>query len=176
MNRLPDLAAGQITVLIDPDAARDDMHRLIALLALRGPVAVLDGGNRFDAFRLARALRRETAHLDDALERVAYARAFTCYQMVALAAGAPPAASPQIVLDLLATFTDESVTTSESARLLTQALFHLRRLAHYAPVIISLRPPAQPARLGLIKQVTRVAQRVLFRPEPAPQPRQPSLF
>ena len=176
MNDLPELAAGQIAVLIDPQAAHDDMHGLVAALALRGPVAVLDGGNRFDAYRIARDLRRETAHLDDALGRIAYARSFTCYQMVALVAGTPPAARPQVVLDLLATFTDESVTTAESGRLLKQTMFHLRRLAHYAPVIISLRPPPQPARAGLVQLVTAHAQQVLHRPLPPRPPRQKPLL
>lgn len=94
------------------------MMKLTAVCALQGPVRIVDGGNRFDAYQVARHLRRQTTHLEAALNRLTIARAFTCYQMVSLVARTPATAESTLVLDLLATFTDESVTVAESTRLL----------------------------------------------------------
>lgn len=60
------------------------MLEMSALLALRGPVRVLDNGNSYNALYVARFIRQQTVRLDDALSRIAVARAFTCYQVITL--------------------------------------------------------------------------------------------
>jgi len=70
----PDIVAGTLNVLIGPRAERAAMIELTAMLALRGPVQILDGGNSFDAYRVARLVRRQTPHLAETLERVQVAR------------------------------------------------------------------------------------------------------
>jgi len=167
MNFLPDIATGEIGLLIGPHAEKETMLELTAVLALRGPVQALVGGNRFDAHQLARLIRRRTTRLKEALNRVTVARAFTCYQVVTLFAETPTTSSPQLVFDLLATFEDESVSIAESYRLLRLVVEHLHRLRRQAPVIVSLRPPRQPGRAGLVKVVMEVADHVFIRETPA---------
>jgi hypothetical protein len=162
----PDLAAKNLSLLIGPKAESETMIELAATLALRGPVRVLDGGNRFDAFRLARLIRRQTPQLDQALERVQVARAFTCYQVVTLFEQTPAVTRPQLVLDLLATFYDENVSLKESHRLLRIVLGHLDRLRRQAPVAVSIHPPSQPERAGLVDALKEAADHVLIRETP----------
>jgi hypothetical protein len=68
-------------------------------------------------------------------------RAFTCFQLAELIENAPAGAEPLFVLDLLATFYDESVPLRDSERLLATTLAHLRRLAAAGPVIVGAREP-----------------------------------
>jgi hypothetical protein len=81
-----------LLVILGPYAAAQAMLTLAAHLALGGPLQVLDGGNRFNAYIVARQLRRlstfdearSSPDLRSCLDRIRVARAFTCYQMAAL--------------------------------------------------------------------------------------------
>ncbi len=112
---------------------------MTAALAEHGDVYVIDGGNRFDGYGLARALRRRTADIQTALKHVWLSRAFTCYQMMAVLAELPLDGTPVIVLDILATFLDENITLKKRQRLLKNSLSLLERLSQKAPVAIWAR-------------------------------------
>jgi hypothetical protein len=150
---------GEIVVLQSPP--RDLLLSLVAALALNGPLLVLDAGNQFDAYRLARLIRRQTADLYQVLEGVRVSRAFTCYQVVALFEQLPLVAMPHVIFDLPATFYDESVTAAESHRLLRIALYHVRRVSRVAPMVISVRPPHSPQRVELLAAVVKLADQLL---------------
>jgi hypothetical protein len=132
-----------------------------AVLALRGPVRVLDAGNRFDPYRVTRAIRRRTSRLDPVMRRIYVARAFTCYQVVTLLQETPPTPAPHLVFDLLATFSDQAVTTAESRRLLQMAIEQLLRLRRQAPVIISVHSEPSGQRAGLLRLLAGTADLVL---------------
>lgn len=129
---------GEIVVLHTPP--REALLSLVARLALGGPLLVLDAGNEFDAYRVARLIGRRTRHVDRVLKQVHVARAFTCYQVVALFEQLPATPMPHVILDLPATFYDESVPPAESRRLLRLVLQHVARLRQGAPLVISVRP------------------------------------
>lgn len=114
-------------------------------MALEGLLRVLDGGNCINIYPLARELRRRTTNLSAALRNVRLSRAFTCYQMLALLTETPADGTPTLVLDLLATFYDESVPLYESQRLLHLAVLELLRLRAAGPLFVSARPPGVPA-------------------------------
>jgi hypothetical protein len=175
MNRLPNLLSGQIGLLVGPSAEREAMFRAVSILALRGPVSVLDGGNCFNAFRVARYVRSQTPHLDEALDRISIARAFTCYQVVSLFEQTPATEAPKLVLDLLSTFCDESVTVPESERLLCIVIDHLHRFKSLGPVMVSIRPPPQPERSGLVDLISSAADQIYARDIPV-EPVTPTLF
>ena len=137
------VASGELGLVIGPRAERLHMLELSAVLALRGTVRVLDGGNSYNALYVARYIRRHTVQLDETLNRISVARAFTCYQMVTLLQETAVSPTPTLVLDLLATFGDESLDLGESVRLLRLALVQLQRLCRLAPVVVSIRPLAQ---------------------------------
>jgi hypothetical protein len=119
---------------------------LTALAAGGHRVRVFDGGNRFEGYfvaRLARQLARGNGACDpDAvLSRIWLSRAFTCFQLAELVETAPPDPSPLFILDLLATFYDESVPLRDSERLLAGTVTHLKRLSARGPVVVGAREP-----------------------------------
>lgn len=190
MNELLALSPGEVVLLQSPP--KEIMLSLIAALAVESPLMVLDANNQFDAYRVARLIRRRTADLDAVLDRVFVARAFTCYQVVALFEQAAPAPTPtlqqpmlqqpmlqqpmlHVVLDLLATFDDESISLAESHRLLHHVLGRARCLSRHAPVVISARPPRANQRDGLLAAVAELADRRLVWPTPT-APVAPRLF
>jgi hypothetical protein len=175
MNILPAVTTGKMGLLVGPKAEIEAMYKVASVLALQGPVRVLDGGNCFNVFRVARHIRRQTPRLYEALDRISVARAFTCYQVVTLFKGTPPAGPPKLVLDVLATFCDESVSVAESQRLLRIVIDHLHRFRQYGPVMVSTRIPPQPDRGALVDMLREAADQV-FEREITPEPQQPRLF
>ena len=133
-------------------------------------IRVLDGGNRFNAYTVARQARGRP----EVLERITVSRAFTCYQVLSLLESTPAAPLPFVVLDLLATFYDESVRAAERRRLLQACLTHLQRLQAAAGGVVSIHPPAVPSPvavelLGLLQsaaEATYFVQPVSPAPEP----------
>jgi hypothetical protein len=127
--------------MVVDEPARPLLPGLIARLALRGPLRILDAGNCFPAYPVAREIRRLTPNLETALKRILVARAFTCYQVLALLEDTPTDSTPVLVLELLSTFNDESVRLAERGRLLVRCTQEIQRIRRQAPVgvIVSLR-------------------------------------
>lgn len=171
MNTLPDPTSGRLLLLLAPHAAAEAMLALAAHLARRAPLRVLDGGNRFNAHRVARLLRPLAgADLPRALGGIRVARAFTCYQMLSLLETTPPEATPTLVIDFLDTFYDQSALLAERRRLLDRCLEELDRLSRQAAVVISVRPPRPPQTdpTGLQQAVQAAAGQVWFQEEILP--------
>jgi hypothetical protein len=167
-------SSGRIHLVAAPRAlSRHLMNELAARLALVGPVQVLDGGNLFDAYTIARQVRRHTHHLEAVLKQLSVARAFTCHQMAALLAAQKARPLPLLVFDLLTTFRDENVPLAERRLMLARCLDHLQRLCCRAPVIVSAAPvqaalPASAPSDEMFSWLAQVAGQV-WRFE-APQP------
>lgn len=140
MNLLPDPLPGQFSLAVLPHGSTRQVLQVVARLALRGSLRVLDGGNRFNAYTVALALRQHTIEVEAILEQIHVARAFTCYQVVTLLTQTPAIPQPTLVLDMLATFRDESVSLEERRRLLRSCLDQLHRLAGGAPLLVSTIP------------------------------------
>jgi hypothetical protein len=142
---LPTVPLGpDLQLLIAPSQVQHQAATtFLAELAQRGPVQVLDGGNRFDVLTLNRALRQRGHPLYSALERVRVARAFTCYQMVTLLEQSSSRGFPTLILNLLSPFGDENAPLPERFRLLEAALGQLRATARLAPVLMILHPRAE---------------------------------
>ncbi len=170
------VASGELGLVIGPGAERLHMLELSAVLAQRGSVRVLDGGNSYNALYVARYIRRYTVQLEAALNRITIARAFTCYQMVTLLQETAVSHTPTLVLDLLSTFGDESIDLGESVRLLRLALVQLQHLCRLAPVIVSLQPLRQSERTVLTEMVLNAATHRFVREPPETAVAQPSLF
>lgn len=179
MQALLDPRPGNLLLLVAPRAGGPLMIDLIAQLACRGPLRVLDGGNHFRVYEcnraIARALYPNTAELPRVLERIRLARAFTCYQVETLLSQTPAQATPTLVLDLLSTFYDESVSLAESQRLLQTCIHQLHRLNRAAPVAVSVRPSPLGARPELLETLQDAAgQNIILEPHTPPPP--PRLF
>lgn len=174
MDILSDALPGRLLLFFAPAGlAREKLAMVVARLALGGSLFVIDGGNDFDAYAVARAVRRQTHSLDHVLARIRLARAFTCYQMMALLARTPAAACPAVVMNFLSSFYDDNVPLPESRLLLQAAVGHLHRLSRVAPIIVHTGPPpvGQPERLPLLHDLRAASGHVyLFEPPPFDQP------
>jgi hypothetical protein len=176
MDLLPALKPNSIVVVYADHAARDEISHIAAELVLRGPLTVLDGGNRFQAYRIAHLLRRRTVDLTTTAERLSIQRAFTCYQVLALLENTPARPQPCLVLDLLLTFYDEQLKPHESWRLLEACLTQIKRLSCSAPVAVTLGQPLLPERAALIERVCHTADRLFAEELPVHQETQLTLF
>ncbi len=167
MDTLLDLTPGKWGLIAAPRALRPALLALVGRLAQNGPVCVLDGGNQFNTYQVARAVggRREL------LNRIQLARAFTCYQMLALLESTPVLASPFLVLDLLATFQDENVPLPERLRLLDQCILHLHRLSRLTFGLVSVCVPSglELEQVPCMPALLQAASAV-WKPEPASAP------
>lgn len=176
MNILPVLKTGKLIVLLGPGAVCHESMVLIAELGLRGPVTVLDGGNRYRPNKLAVLLGRKVLDVTEAANRLFSRRAFTCYEMKTLLWSTPAIHQPHVILDLLNTFQDDHVPTREARRLLDSCLRQVQRLQCAAPVVITLAPPLVEERAFLIDEVCDRADQVLTLEEGEAEAFQPALF
>ena len=97
-------------------------------------------------------------------EHIFLSRAETCFQMVELLIQTRADEKPTIILDLLATFYDDSVPDREINDLMAEATAQLRRLSQQAPMVISSRP--NESRPALIHVLAKLAQRIETPPAP----------
>ncbi len=174
MNTSIEPKAGSWVLLIGPRNMNSMMLTAIARLGERGSLRVLDGGNRFNAYTVARAARGRP----DVLNRITVSRAFTCYQVLSLLEDTPAIQFPFVVLDLFSTFYDESVQSGERKRLLRACIAHLDRLAQTSGGVVSVHPPAVPSRLAVdMLALLASAASEIWQPAILPQLlTQPSLF
>ena len=151
MNLSLELKAGSWRLLVGPSSLNTSLLRGIAHLPVLVPAAqvqtqvgehagvhVLDGGNRFNGYTLARAAYGR----QEILNRITVRRAFTCYQMLALLESTPASDGPFVILDLLRTFYDESVQAGERKRLLRACIAQMQRLEQAGGGLVSVHPPA----------------------------------
>ena len=141
MDELTDIRPGKWTLLVLARGMHAPLLSNLHRLAERSPLTVLDGGNRFNAYLVARGARGQA----ELLERITVSRAFTCYQMLSLLESTPSLPKPILALDLLNTFYDESVRVHERHRLLTSCIAHLDRLSQPAGGAVTVHPPAVPS-------------------------------
>jgi len=155
--------AGGLLLIFGAHGGAPLMLDLAARLSVCGPVRLVDCGNRSNMYRVARTLRALTADPVTVLRQIQLSRAFTCYQVVTLLEKiASGKGTPVLVLDLLATFMDESVQASESGHLFERALQCLLAVSAHSPVVVSARPLLllSAPRFGLLEQLKRAASQV----------------
>jgi hypothetical protein len=163
------LSPRQLHLVLAPHRAQREMMTILtARLALTGRVRLVDAGNCFDGYGLARQLRQQTSYWHAALERVSVARAFTCYQVETLLTEVVADSSPVLVLNLLDTFYDENVKLAERLRLLDVSLAELRRLCRMASVAVSASYPTRDQPGELLEVLAGAAGQVWSFEEPQP--------
>ena len=156
MNTNLELRTGSWLLVMGPHTILSTLLAMTARLGEGGSLRVLDGGNRFNAFAVARAARGRP----EVLSRITVSRAFTCYQVLSLLESTPAIPIPFVVLDFLNTFYDESVQLGERKRLLRACITHLERLELAAGGLVSAHPSKVPsqAALELLEMLARAAK------------------
>ena len=175
---LPVPTKGSISLVIAPRHVIEDLTAMPTSLALIGHVNLIDGGNLFDGYRLARMIRKQTPYVHQVLDNINLSRSFTCYQMTALLRELPANGTPLVVLDLLSTFLDESVPFSQRFRLLYNSLSDLQRISGRSPVAlwVHLRHVPSGEDEQLLPLVLNIAQDVWQLENLRPLSTQLSLF
>ena len=173
MNPILEPKAGSWRLLVGPASLNTSLLRGIAHLPVLVPAAqvqaqvgehagvhVLDGGNRFNGYTLARA----ACGRQEILNRITVARAFTCIQVLALLESTPASDGPFVILDLLRTFYDESVQAGERKRLLRCCISQMQRLEQAGGGLVSVHPPAlaSPAAIELLDMLEQAAADTFF--------------
>ena len=176
MDILPIPQSHSLTVFCGSGRSIEPVAQVMAELALRGPLTVLDGGNRFPAFHLIRLISSRIPDPSSILQHTFVRRAFTCYQMLALLEGTPALPQPYILLDLLATFYDEQISVQEVHRLLDGCLRQVERLCQTSPVLVTTTPPPTAERAFLAEQLCARAGQLFAVDVPALPLLQPTLF
>lgn len=170
------ISAGMCVLVCSHDGLREMATPLLAELALRGKVLVIDGGNRLQAYPLARALRERTTRLDLLSQRLLIRRAFTAYQMLTLLENTSALSSPLVILDLLVTFYDETLAAGPARWLIQRCLQEIDRLQNHAPVFILLISSPTSQRRFLQEMVCKKADMLFIEPRTSSFFVQPSLF
>jgi hypothetical protein len=171
-NDLPSFPPGRFLLLVTPTSMLNVLFEMVAHMALRGPLYVLDGGNIFQGYGLARTLRRQSGCdpvlSEEALQRVLLSRVFTCYQMEAMLNGETLAPHPLLALDLLSTFCDQSVRAAERRRLLHICIQRLNHLSQHVPVAVWVRQRSAvpPEALAFLEILQNAAGRVWYPERP----------
>jgi len=126
----------KVTVVITPGRETEKITELIGALILRGTLYLMAGSDWVPAYALTRSIRRQTVHIREVMNGLRLARAFTCYQMLALLESAPPDHDPLLVLDVMNTFFDQDIPLETRSRTFGRCCRHLQRLAVYRPVAV----------------------------------------
>lgn len=171
---------GELAGLFGAGAHRLALRALARPLLSGEPAVIVDGGNRFDPYEVARAERALGGSGHVALSRLLVSRAFTCHQMEALLsrrlapALARTGARFAVILGLPETFTDADVPFAEACRVFRGCLAALRRIARKGtrvvlvssiPPVSTAFPPATPGggdRSGFLRHLARVADPCLL--------------
>ena len=162
---LQTMPLNKLVVLALPRYKARDIFPLMADLAVKGALRVVDGGNLFNVLILNRMIRYRTDNVNEVLKRIYISRAFTCYQMAAMLHDLSTTHGPVIVLDLLNTFYDESVDDEQSRRLLISSIGSLKKLSSIIPVLVSISPPPKQNKRPFLMKMLLEAANIVWQPE-----------
>jgi hypothetical protein len=170
--------AGKISLLVAPSITRPLLLEATAQLALKDSVTILDGGNSFDGYGLARLLRSKTPDLQAALHNVLLSRIFSCYQMKTMLEAYDDTSRPLIVLDMLSTFLDENVRLETRKYLFSVCHTHLQRISRAAPVLVWVRKRSSPLADDsiFVEKLMQDAEKLWQLESPSSPAVQPALF
>ena len=163
---------GELWLLVSPFRIFEMERIVIPLLALRGPVHIIVGGQTYDVDGIMRSLRKLTPEVAEARQYIRQRRAPTAFQMRALLKKTPATQDPLIVLNFLVHYFDEDEQFWKSRYLLEDSLAELRRLSCTGPVVVTVRSPlaAEGKYCGILERLREITDRVIeFVPQPSPQ-------
>jgi len=168
MDILPALTQGRLCVaLIHPAIGHAWLMQPLAALAQGGPLNVIDGGNHFNAYRLAKAIRAQGFDPTPILKRVYISRSFTCHQLTACLLLVTSQCFPLIVFDILSSFQDENVSLHERKGLFSTCLSRLRQITRAGPVLVTVKTNHTEFIDSLLANCDQILE-MQFQPQPVP--------
>jgi hypothetical protein len=130
-------AQGKWILLVGPREINHTMMDAIAKLAERGKVRVLDGGNRYNAYKVMHAAQDRLS----ILKRVSVFNAYSYNQVQSILEDCPSRPVPFVILDLLNNFYDDREDIEERIKVLRATISQIDRLAEEAGGVVSVHPP-----------------------------------
>ena len=128
-----------LKLVYESGSTRASVDDSIIQIAMSGTVLIMDAGNCFNPLRLIRAIRQQTLRINQVLENIQVARAFTCFQVLALLDQTVDPQGPVFIFRPLTTFHDEMAPVYERLRLLREVDRHVNRLQDSVAVTIMIR-------------------------------------
>lgn len=165
-----------LTLILTRDRACQSKTDLIATLILNGPLFVVSGDEWLPAFELPRRIRRQTAAVQEVLNRLYTVRASTCYRLFDSLANIPPKGEPVLVMDFLHTFYDADIPLRTRLFRLRECCRELRRLASHRPVMVMTRERQAEDYDKFIPALWPIADQVFTLAPELELIRQPALF
>ena len=174
-------AQDQLVAILGPKALNLEVLRAVAAISIRDEVHVIDAGNRFDAYLVARCIRRLTVAVDTCLERIRLVRPFTCYQFITALEELVNVRSPLIIIEVASLFLDEDVKDADSQRLFAKGMRFLQRYSREAHVIVTQTTGRQKVERTWLEEIIRSHVDSVFeyrasQDNAGSEPRQFSLF
>ena len=173
----PSRSEARLLLVYPSDHAADDgaMTSLVLTLSTlrlgRGePIVLIDGNNSFDAYQISRTAQWARMDPEPLLKRMFVSRAFTCYQMDTLIRNELPKALRRygarcvVILGLLGTFYDESVSLKDAAGLLRRVLAEMQHIVaggSFVLAVETLPPKPAVARVGFLRMFHDAANAVI---------------
>jgi hypothetical protein len=142
-------------------------YLILQKLAQEETVVFLDGGNRFDPYRITEAARIMGQSPEEFLRRIKISRAFTCHQMESLIKKARLAVrrlngSLVVLSGFLNTFYDEDVPAGEASRLARTSLRNIAALGQEGTPVLAVCPHlATPTKRDFLSPLKKSADRVI---------------
>lgn len=128
-----------LSLVYESDSTRASVDEAVIRIAMSGTVLVMDAGNCFNPLRLVRAIRQQTLRINQVLENIQVARAFTCFQVLALLDQTIDPKGPVFIFRPLTTFHDEMAPVYERLRLLREVDRNVTRLQDSVAVTVMIR-------------------------------------
>jgi hypothetical protein len=170
----------RLVAILGPRALNLEILKAVAAMSLKGEVRVIDAGNRFDAYLVARQIRRMTVAVNPCLERIQLVRPFTCYQFMTALEELAHALSPLIIIEIANLFLDEDVNDADSRRLFEKGMRFLQRYSRESHVVVTQSTGRQKIERTWLEEMIREYADSVFEyqvpPEGEGAPRQVSLF
>ncbi len=145
LQRVRDLAQfsqrGEIYLIAGQQRSVWPATQVIAdFLALLGPLRIILGGNRYTVQYLPLMLSNRVIDIYGVIENIHISRAETCYQMLDALKKTHPSKEPLLMMEMLAPFYDENLSSGEVKGLLSRCVAILKQISLAAPVFISADP------------------------------------
>jgi hypothetical protein len=131
----------QWTLLAVMPERRKEVLTLVARMAVKDPLLLLDGGNQANIHAIA----QQAGWQEKMTDHIRVARAFTCHQMANLLDSVEDGPEIIFILDLLSTFYDENISLSERFRLLKICLQCIGRFVQTRMLLVTVTPPPPKA-------------------------------
>lgn len=163
-------------LLAGEHAAAAPILRLIAEIAPREPIGVIDAGSHFNPHAIARRVRMQSTRVNQAMDNIQIVRIFHAHQLPEALLGFLQRQETLVIMGGMILFEDETMQAHHKQFVLKQYFHLLEQLSRSRLVVIGIKPTERLLQYPWRMIYERAAQ--LFETDPIEQEitKQPGLF